>query len=104
MAGIGKQGMLARALFSAGLAVLGASQATAADNGLDLISADTMSLSGDLRLIGVGGERSWVEDGFGKLRYGGKFDHEDGPFRVLPGFGEVDLAWQPRFGWALSAT
>ena len=96
--------MLARALFSAGLAMLGASQATAADNGFDLISADTMSLSGDLRLIGVGGERSWVEDGFGKLRYGGKFDHKDGPFRVLPGFGEVGLAWQPRFGWALSAT
>jgi hypothetical protein len=104
MAGMGTWGIVARALFSAGLTALGASQAAAADNGLDLISADTMTLSGDLRLIGVGGERSWVEGGFGKLRYGGNSEHEDDSFRVLPGFGEVDLAWQPRFGWALSAT
>jgi hypothetical protein len=94
--------MLARALFAAGLLVHGASQAAAEDKGLDLLSAETLTLSGDVRMIGVGGERSWVDDGFGKLRYGGKHDDEAGPFRVLPRIGEADLVWQPRFGWALS--
>ena len=37
-----------------------------------LFSPETLTLSGDLRLVGVDGERSWVDDGFGKLRYDGK--------------------------------
>jgi hypothetical protein len=95
--------MVARTLLSVCLA-LGASQAAAADNGFDLLSADTLTVSGDVRLIGVGGERSWADDGFGKLRFGGKHDHEEGGFRVLPRFGQADLVWQPRVGWAVSAT
>jgi len=93
-----------RALFAACLAAFGASQAAAADGGFDLLSPQTLMLSGDVRLMGVGGERSWVNDGFGKLRYGGKHDNKEGPFRVLPRVGEANLVWQPRFGWALSGT
>ena len=43
--------------------------ARAAD--LDLFSADTLSLTGDLRLVGVNGEESWVDGGFGKLATSG---------------------------------
>jgi hypothetical protein len=93
-----------RASFGACLAALGATQAAAADSGLDLYSPQTLMVSGDVRMVGVGGERSWVDDGFGKLRYGGKHDHEEGPFRVLPRVGQADVVWQPRLGWAVSAT
>ena len=95
---------LARALFGAALAVCGASHAAAGDHGFDLLSPETLTLSGDVRLIGVDGERSWVDDGFGKLRYGGKSGGGDGAFRILPRFGEAAVAWQPRLGWALSGT
>lgn len=94
--------VLARALLAAGPMAFGTTQAAAADHGFDLFSAETLTLSGDLRLIGVGGERSWANDGFGKLRYGGTSD--DDAFRILPRVGEVNAVWQPRFGWALSGT
>ena len=93
-----------RALFAAGTIVLVASQATAAEKGSDLLSPETLTLSGNVRLIGVNGERSWVDGGFGKLRYGGTSGDGAGASRVLPRVGEVDAVWQPRLGWALSGT
>jgi hypothetical protein len=80
------------------LAALWAAPAQAQSD-LDLLSADTLEVSGDLRLVGVDGERSWVDGGFGKLRSG-----SDGDFRVRPQLGNVNLIWKPQFGWSLSAT
>jgi hypothetical protein len=96
--------LAARALIAAWLVALSSSQAAAGDSGFDLLSSSTLMASGDVRVVGVGGERSWVDDGFGKLRYGGKHDDEEGPFRVLPRIGGADVVWQPRLGWAVSAT
>lgn len=72
--------------------------AAAAD--IDLFTAETLSLSGDIRLIAADGENSWVDEGFGKLRASG--DH--GEIWVKPELGTADLVWKPRFGWAWSAT
>ena len=69
--------------------------------GIDLFSSETLSIAGDARLIAVDGEQSWVQGGFGKLRSGGD---SRGDWRVRPQLGNVDLVWQPRFGWALSGT
>ena len=80
------------------LTVLGAA-ASAHAEGVDLISADTLSVSGDFRLVGVSGEESWTSGGFGKLRSG-----SNGDWRLRPEPGNFKLVWQPSFGWALSAT
>ena len=56
-------------------------------------------MHGDVRLVAINGEESWVDEGFGRLRSG-----SDGDWRLSPQLGNVDLVWQPRFGWALSAT
>src|SRR6187551_1057293 len=73
--------------------------ASAARADADLISAETLSMHGDVRLVAINGEESWVDEGFGRLRSG-----SDGDWRLSPQLGNVDLVWQPRFGWALSAT
>src|SRR5215208_738265 len=73
----------------------------AAASDLDLFSAETVELTGDVRLVAADGERSWVDGGFGKLRSGGS---HDGDLRVRPELGNVSLIWQPRFTWSLSAT
>src|SRR3954451_18578167 len=67
--------------------------------GPDLFSADTVEVSGDLRLVAVNGERSWVDGGLGKFRSG-----SDGDLRVRPQLGNLNLIWQPQFTWSLSAT
>src|SRR3954463_5225229 len=64
-----------------------------------ILTADTFHLSGDVRLVGVDGEKSWVDGGFGKLRSG-----SDGDFRVQPQLGNVTVAWQPQLSWSLGAT
>ena len=71
----------------------------AADPHSNLFSADTFQLTGDVRLVAVDGERSWVDGGEGKLRSG-----SDGDLRVEPQLGNVSLAWQPHFTWSLGAT
>ena len=63
-----------------------------------LFTSDTLELNGDLRLVGVDGEKGWVDDGFGKLRSG-----SDGDFKVQPQLGNVNLVWKPQFTWSLSA-
>src|SRR5919112_4631859 len=78
------------------LAVLWASPATASD--LKLFTADAFELNGDLRLVAVNGEKTWVNGGFGKLRSG-----SDGDFRVQPQLGNVSLVWKPQLTWSLGA-
>ena len=63
-----------------------------------LFTADAVEFSGDIRLVAVDGEKSWVNGGFGKLRSG-----SDGNFRVRPELGNVSLVWKPQFSWSLGA-
>ena len=78
------------------LAALWATPAAADD--LKLFTADSFELSGDVRLVAVDGEKSWVDGGFGKLRSG-----SDGEIRVRPQLGSADLVWKPQFSWPLGA-
>src|SRR6476620_7411204 len=83
--------------FGCALAALWASPAGASD--LHLFTPDAFELSGDVRLVAVDGEKSWVDGGYGKLRSG-----SDGDLRLSPQLGNVDLVWKPQFTWSLSAT
>ena len=74
--------------------------AGAAASDLDLFTADTLELTGDVRLVAVDGEKSWVDGGFGKLRSGQRRRSS----RSSPQLGNVNLVWQPQFTWSLSAT
>src|SRR6476646_8531039 len=95
-------GCVARRLRSKGaiplgcaLAALWASPAAAEAR---LFTRDAFELAGDLRLVAVDGEKSWVDGSFGKFRSG-----SDGDLRVQPQLGNVDLVWKPQFSWSLGA-
>ena len=79
------------------LAALCPSPAAASD--LRLFTPDTLEITGDVRFVGVGGEKCWVDGGLGKLRSG-----SDGDFQVEPQLGNANLIWQPQFTWSLGAT
>ena len=97
MRGVGKRLLRCSAGPAAcALAALCAAPAQASD--LDLLSANTLEVIGDVRLVAVDGEKSWVDGGFGKLRSG-----SDGHLLVQPQLGNVNLIWQPQLGWSLSA-
>jgi len=70
-----------------------------AQTDLKLFDPDTVEITGDVRLVLVNGEKSWVDGGFGKLRSGS--DHD---WKLGPQLGNVDLTWQPQLTWSLSAT
>ena len=98
MPGVGKRLLVRSAVPAAcALAALWVTPAAASD--LDLFSADTLEVTGDLRLVAVDGEKSWLNGGFGKLRSG-----SDGDLRVRPQLGNVDIIWKPQLGWSLGAT
>ncbi len=80
------------------IAALWATSASA-EAELKLFTPDTLELTGDIRLVAVDGEKSWVNGGFGKLRSG-----SNGDWKVEPQLGNVNLIWQPQFTWSLSAT
>ena len=71
---------------------LAATPACAGD--IELFTRETVTASADLRLVADNGEEPGTTGHFGKLRYG----NEGGPR-----FGNADLVWQPKFGWAVSA-
>jgi hypothetical protein len=83
--------------FGCALAALSAGPAAASD--LRLFTPDTLEVTGDVRLVAVNGEKSWLNGGFGKLRPG-----SDGEWKLQPQLGNADLIWQPQFTWSLSAT
>ena len=100
MAGVGKRLLSGSAApVVCALAALWATPANA-ESSLKLFSSNTLELVGDVRLVAVDGEKSWVDGGFGKLRSSGGGDD----FRVRPQLGNVNLIWQPQFTWSLSAT
>lgn len=83
---------------------LAAASPVQADSGVDLLSPETLLLVGDVRIAAVDGEHSWLDGGFGKLRFGGHDESAPSEGRVRAALGSADLVWQPRLGWALSAT
>src|SRR5260221_519371 len=99
MIGLGKRLLAGSAALAACALASLCAPAPAAAADLDLFSSDTLELTGDLRLVAVDGERSWVGGGLGKLRSG-----SNGDLRFRPQLGNVNLIWQPRFTWSLSAT
>lgn len=90
--------------FAAALAGVSAAPAQAQDHGVDLLSARTLDVYGDVRAVAVDGEPSWVNGGFGKLRYGGGTAPGETATRVRAEFGEAGVIWRPQLGWALSGT
>ena len=68
--------------------------------GADILSPETLSVTGTVSLAATDGEESWLDGGFGKLSTSG--DEDD--IRVRPLVSEANLIWQPRFSWAVSAT
>lgn len=92
-----------RKILALAIALL-ASPAMAQSADKDLLSGETLTVTGDVRLVGIDGERSWTKGGFGKLRFGGGDAGRKSNFHVEPAFGEAALIWQPRLGWALSGT
>ena len=95
-------GCVARRLREGGAIPLGCALAalcaTPASAEARLFTEDSFELSGDVRLVAVDGEKSWVDGGFGKLRSG-----SDGDWRVQPELGNVSLVWKPQFSWSLGA-
>jgi hypothetical protein len=101
MAGVAKRLCVRSAApLGCALAALCASPASA-ESSLDLLSANTFEITGDLWLAAVDGEKSWVDEGFGRLRSGGTRGHD---VRVSPQLGNANLIWQPQFTWSLSGT
>jgi len=70
-----------------------------AEGDQNLFDRDAFEVTGDMRLVAVDGEKSWVEGGFGKLRSG-----SDGDLRAQPQLGNVSVVWKPQFTWSLGAT
>src|SRR5438270_3619964 len=95
-------GCVARRLLTGGAIPLGCALAALwagpASAEARLFTPDAFELSGDVRLVAVNGERSWLDGGFGKLRSG-----SDGDFRVQPELGNLNLVWKPQFSWSLGA-
>ncbi|MEI9890864.1 MAG: hypothetical protein WDN45_10080 [Caulobacteraceae bacterium] len=80
---------------SAAVLILAASPARAQ---VDLLSPAVVSVQGDLRLSAADGEASWLQDGFGKTRYGGK----DPGWTTRLQLASADLIWKPAFAFDLS--
>jgi hypothetical protein len=64
-------------------------------NAADFLSPETLSVSGNARLVVSSEASSWITGGWGKLRgsNGTKIEIAD-----------LDLVWQPRLSWSTSAT
>jgi hypothetical protein len=98
-------GCVARRLRSQGAIPLGCALAAlwsapaAAQSELKLFTPEAFEISGDVRLVAVDGEKSWVDGGFGKLRSG-----SDGDLLVQPQAGSFSLVWKPQFTWSFGAT
>jgi hypothetical protein len=82
-----------------GCALVGLCSAPATASDLRLFTRDTLEVTGDVRMVAVDGEKSWLDGGFGKLRSG-----SHGDLRAQPQLGNANIIWQPQFTWSLSAT
>ena len=90
------QRALAAAALLAGALLLQAPPALAQ---VDLISRDVISGYADLRLAASDGEKSWLDGGFGKTRYGGD---GKGGWTGHADLASADIIWRPAVGFDLS--
>jgi hypothetical protein len=67
--------------------------------GTDILSADTLTLILDARLVLADGRDSWVDGGMGKTRFDGT---DDGDFKLASVAAEAALIWQPQFTRSLN--
>ena len=67
-------------------------------------SGRALTVVGDLRVVAVDGERSWIDGGFGKTRFGPDQPNATHTLHadLLPV--EGDLVWSPQLGWRFGAT
>src|ERR1700712_628753 len=73
-----------------------------AQSAIELFTPETVAAAGDIRVIGVNGETSWTDGGYGKTRF--DTDSSNRQFRIEPQAVEGDLIWTPRFSWSLGGT
>lgn len=85
----------ARGLFAAAFAVLAAGPALAQ---VDLVSPAVLSVQADVRLSAADGEPSWLQDGFGKTRYGGAGNGWTTRLQLA----SADVIWKPAFAFDLT--
>jgi len=75
-------------------------EAVDAGSGTEILSANTLSLIVDVRVVLADGHQSWVEGGFGKTRFDGT---TDGDLQLHSQPVEASLIWQPQFTRTLNA-
>lgn len=83
-------------LFRSAVAAAMASSASPASAEADLFSPDTFHGRLDVRLVASDAERTWLDRGFGKTRFG-----DDGTHAGFE-LGNAALVWRPRLSWDLS--
>jgi hypothetical protein len=83
---------------TASLILLTAIVPTLAHAQSDIFGVEAWDGQVDLRASVVGGEKGWLDEGFGKLREGGDGGQSEMRVRVA----SVDLAWKPQFTFSLS--
>ena len=83
----------------AGAFLIGLSAAGSVSAAPDLLLPDTFSGLVDMRAAVVDGDRSWLDGGFGKLRFGGDGDGAQGRLALA----DAALVWRPKLTWDLSA-
>src|SRR6185312_5034956 len=66
----------------------------------DLISPQAFEGLLDLRAVGVDGQPSYLDGGFGRTRFGGT---DTGAFKGQLSLADAALIWKPQFTWALGA-
>jgi hypothetical protein len=59
-----------------------------------LFSEETIDIEADFRIAAVDGEATWIDNGFGKLRYG-----TNGNGNAKAELAAIDVAWKPQLGW-----
>lgn len=67
-------------------------------------SGKTLIATADLRLAAADGERSWIEGGFGKARFGPDDTAATDHLKFEPHAISGDVVWQPQISWSLGAT
>lgn len=87
----------ASAVMLASFAQMNAARADGLFSGADLFSAQRFSGHADLRLGLANGEPSWLDEGFGKARFGADNDGVDAD----PILAEASLVWKPVFAWPI---
>jgi hypothetical protein len=60
----------------------------------DILSANTLSVIADVRVVLADGHQSWIEGGFGKTRFDGT--HDEGDLQPHAQLTEASLIWQPQ--------